>query len=124
MAAVTNEEARTLNTAAHDLGMDVLVEVHDETELDRALALETRLIGINNRNLHNFQVSLEVSERLAERVPRDKIIVAESGIMNHTDCLRLEKSRIFTFLVGECLMREENVASATRALLHGTGALP
>jgi indole-3-glycerol phosphate synthase len=65
-----------------------------------------------------------VSERLAERVPRDKIIVAESGIMNHTDCLRLEKSRIFTFLVGECLMREENVASATRALLHGTGALP
>ncbi len=122
MAAVTNEEARTLNTAAHDLGMDVLVEVHDETELDRALALETRLIGINNRNLHNFQVSLEVSERLAERVPRDKIIVAESGIMNHADCLRLEKSRIFTFLVGECLMREENVAAATRALLHGTGA--
>lgn len=122
MAAVTNEEARTLNTAAHDLGMDVLVEAHDESELDRALALEARLIGINNRNLHNFQVSLEVSERLAERVPRDKIIVSESGIMNHADCLRLEKSRIYTFLVGECLMREENVETATRTLLHGTGA--
>ncbi len=119
MAAVTDEEAKALNTAAHDLRMDVLVEVHDERELDRALALETRLIGINNRNLHDFSVSLETSERLAEKAPRDKIIVAESGIMAHEDCLRLEKSRIFAFLVGESLMRQDDVGAATRKLLNG-----
>lgn len=119
MAAVSDEEAKALNTAAHDLRMDVLVEVHDERELDRALALETRLIGINNRNLHDFSVSLETSERLAEKVPRDKIIVAESGIMTHDDCLRLEKSHIFTFLVGESLMRQKDVETATRKLLNG-----
>jgi indole-3-glycerol phosphate synthase len=119
MAAVTDEEAKALNTAAHDLRMDVLVEVHDERELERALALETRLIGINNRNLHDFKVSLDVSERLAEKVPRDKIIVAESGIATHEHCLRLEKSRIFTFLVGESLMREADLEAATRKLLNG-----
>jgi len=119
MAAVTDEEAKALNTAAHDLRMDVLVEVHDERELDRALALETRLIGINNRNLHDFTLSLETSERLAEKVPHDKIIVAESGIFSHDDCLRLEKSRIFTFLVGESLMRQDDVEAATRKLLNG-----
>lgn len=119
MAAVNDDEAKALNTAAHDLRMDVLVEVHNEEELDRALGLETRLIGINNRNLHDFKVSLETSERLAEKVPRDKIIVAESGIMTHDDCVRLEKSRIFSFLVGESLMRQEDVETATRKLLQG-----
>ncbi|WP_330084713.1 indole-3-glycerol phosphate synthase TrpC [Methylocystis iwaonis] len=119
MAAVSDEEAKALNTAAHDLRMDVLVEVHDERELDRALALETRLIGINNRNLHDFSVSLETSERLAEKIPQDKIIVAESGIETHDDCLRLESSRIFTFLVGESLMRQDNVEAAARKLLNG-----
>ncbi len=122
MAAVTDAEAKALNTTAHDLRMDVLVEVHNEAELDRALALETRLIGVNNRNLHDFKVTLETSERLAERVPKDKIIVAESGISAHEDCLRLEKSRIFTFLVGESLMRKADVAAATRELLHGKTA--
>ncbi|PPD41893.1 MAG: indole-3-glycerol-phosphate synthase [Methylocystis sp.] len=119
MAAVTDDEAKALNTAAHDLSMDVLVEVHDERELDRALALETKLIGVNNRNLHDFTVSLETSERLAEKVPRDKIIVAESGIMTHEDCLRMEKSHIFTFLVGESLMRQDDVEAAARKLLNG-----
>jgi indole-3-glycerol phosphate synthase len=119
MAAVSDDEARALNTAAHDLRMDVLVEVHDERELDRALDLETRLIGINNRNLHDFKVSLEISERLAEKVPRDKIIVAESGITTHDDRTRLEKSHIFAFLVGESLMRQDDVELATRKLLNG-----
>ena len=119
MAAVTDSEAKALNTTAHDLRMDVLVEVHDERELDRALGLETRLIGVNNRNLHDFKVSLEISERLAEHVPKDKILVAESGITAHEDCLRLEKSGIFAFLVGESLMRKADVEAATRELLQG-----
>jgi len=119
MAAVDDVEAKALNAAAHDLKMDVLVEVHDERELDRALELETRLIGINNRNLHDFKVSLEVSERLAERAPRNKIIVSESGIATHDDCLRLGKSHIFAFLVGESLMRQADVTAATRKLLAG-----
>ncbi len=92
MAAVSDLEARALNTAAHDLRMDVLVEVHDERELDRALALETRLIGFNNRNLHDFKVFAKTSERLAELAPKDEILVSESGIETHEDCLRLEKS--------------------------------
>jgi indole-3-glycerol phosphate synthase len=119
MAAVSDEEAKALNTAAHDLRMDVLVEVHNERELDRALALETKLIGVNNRDLRDFTVSLDVSERLAEKIPRDKIIVAESGITTHDDCLRLEKSHIFAFLVGESLMRQNDVEAATRKLLQG-----
>jgi indole-3-glycerol phosphate synthase len=122
MAAVDDDEAKLLNTAAHDLRMDVLVEVHDESELDRALALETRLIGVNNRDLRDFKVSLEVSERLAEKIPRDKIIVAESGITTHDDCQRLEKSHIFTFLVGESLMRKHDVEAAARELLQGATA--
>jgi indole-3-glycerol phosphate synthase len=122
MACVTDSEAKALNTTAHDLRMDVLVEVHDEKELDRALALETRLIGINNRDLHDFKVSLEISERLAARMPKDKIIVAESGIATHEDCLRLEKCGIFTFLVGESLMRKSDVSAAAYELLHGASA--
>jgi len=120
MAAVGDEDAKRLNTTAHDLRMDVLVEVHNEKELDRALALETRLIGVNNRDLHTFDVTLETTERLVERIPKDKIIVAESGIASHEDCLRLEKAGVYTFLVGESLVRKEDVATATRELLHGS----
>jgi indole-3-glycerol phosphate synthase len=122
LASVTDAEAKALNTTAHDLRMDVLVEVHNEKELERALALETRLIGINNRNLHDFSIALETSEKLAALVPKDKIIVAESGIATHDDCLRLEKASVFTFLVGESLMKKSDVAAATYELLHGATA--
>ena len=122
MAAVEDEVARALNKAAHDLKMDVLVEVHNEAELARALSLETKLVGINNRDLHTFSTSLDVSERLASLVPQDRIIVAESGIFNHDDCRRLSKVGISAFLVGESLMRQADVTTATRLLLQGTDA--
>ena len=118
LAMVDDATAKELNALAHDLRMDVLVEVHDERELDRALALETRLIGVNNRNLHDFKVSLETSERLVELAPKDKIVVAESGIATAADCLRLARSHIYTFLVGETFMRKADVEAATRELLH------
>lgn len=119
MACVGDAEAKILNKTAHDLALDVLVEVHDEKELARALELEPRLIGINNRDLHTFETRLEISERLAEKVPRDRIIVGESGIVSHEDFLRLRRAGISTFLVGESLMRCEDVAAATRQLLCG-----
>ena len=122
LAAVDDDTARTLNKAAHDLGLDVLLETHDERELDRALALEGRLIGINNRDLRTFETSLDICERLARRVPAGKIVVAESGIASHADCQRLALAGIETFLVGEALMRQENVETATRGLLTGVEA--
>ena len=121
MAAVDDETARSLNKAAHDLGLDVLIEVHNEAELKRALALEDRLIGVNNRDLKTFETKLEVCERLAPLIPADRMLVGESGIFTHEDCRRLAKAGIECFLVGEALMRQADVTKATRALLTGQG---
>lgn len=117
IAAVDDVTATELEGVALALGMDVLLEIHDERELERALRLKSRLIGINNRDLRTFKTSLAVSERLAPQVPRDKIIVGESGMATPADLARLAASGISAFLIGESLMRRADVAEATRALL-------
>ena len=117
MAAVDDAAARTIEDAANAYGMDVLVEVHDEVELGRALKLKSRLIGVNNRDLRTFETSLGVSERLAPKIPRDRVAVAESGLNTPADLAQAKRAGISTFLIGESLMRQDDVAAATRALI-------
>ncbi len=117
LAEVNDATAHELAAAAKDWGMDAIAEVHDEAELERALKLDCRLIGINNRNLKTFETTLETTERLAPRVPKDRIVVGESGIFAPADIARLKRSGVSTFLVGESLMRQADVAAATSSLL-------
>jgi indole-3-glycerol phosphate synthase len=117
MASVSDAQARELETSAFDWGMDVIVEVHDEAELTRALGLKSPMIGINNRNLKTFETTLATTERLAPLVPKDRLIIGESGIFTPDDLARLAGAGVRAFLVGESLMRQADVETATRALL-------
>jgi indole-3-glycerol phosphate synthase len=117
MAAVDDGAAAELEDAALAFGMDALIEVHDDKELERALRLKSKLIGINNRDLKTFATTLATAERLARLVPAGRIVIGESGIFAPDDLGRLAKAGISTFLVGESLMRQSDVAAATRALL-------
>ena len=121
IAATDDAQAIDLEATAADLGMDVLAEVHDRAELDRALRLKTPLIGINNRNLKTLKTDLATTESLAAHLPADRFLVAESGIRTQADIVRLAAAGARAFLVGESLMRQDDVAAATRVLL-GAGA--
>lgn len=120
VAALEDTAMVEIEHAARELGMDVLVEVHDEAEMERAAThLSSRLIGVNNRDLKTFTTSLATTERLAPLAPEGALLVGESGIASHADCERLAKAGVRSFLVGESLMRADDVAAATRTLLEG-----
>ena len=119
VAALDDGAMAEIEAAAFEQGMDVLVEVHDEAEMERATRLRSRLIGVNNRDLRTFTTDLATTERLARLAPEDALLVGESGIATHSDCQRLARSGVRSFLVGESLMRQADVARATRALLEG-----
>lgn len=123
LAALDNGAARDIEDAALAHGMDVLLEVHDRKELDRAVKLRSPMIGINNRNLRTFDTTLATSEALAPLIPENRLIVAESGIFAPADLARLARVGISTFLVGESLMRQADVTAATRTLLARSEAV-
>lgn len=117
MASLDDSQAAELEAAATELGMDVLIEVHDQAELERAALLKSPLIGINNRNLHTFEVTLDTTRKLARLVPADRLIVAESGLYTADDLADLAQYGARCFLIGESLMRQQDVTTATRAIL-------
>ncbi|MEX2519491.1 MAG: indole-3-glycerol phosphate synthase TrpC [Paracoccaceae bacterium] len=117
LAAVSDGLAAELESAAIEHGMDALIEVHDEAELERALALKSALLGVNNRNLRTFETDLSTTERLSRRAPDDRLLIAESGLFAPADLARLARVGARSFLIGESLMRQADVAAATRAIL-------
>ena len=117
MASLSDDQAAELEAAAFALGMDVLIEVHDRDELERATLLKSPLMGINNRNLHTFDVTLDTTRDLARRVPEDRLIISESGLFTPDDLANLAEYGARCFLIGESLMRQQDVTAATRAIL-------
>lgn len=117
MAALSDEQAKELEHAAMELGMDVLVEVHDALECERAMRLKSKLLGVNNRNLKTLEVDLKTTETLTSMVPNEYTLVCESGINTHEDIKAMNRLGVYCFLVGESLMRQKDIAAATRTLL-------
>ena len=117
MASVSDAQAQELEDAAFSWDMDVLVEVHDADELERALALKSPLLGINNRNLKTFETTLDTTRELSRKVPADRVLVSESGLNTPADLADMAQYGARTFLIGESLMRQEDVESATRTIL-------
>lgn len=117
MASVSDAQAAELEAAATDWGMDALIEVHDAAEMERAASLKSKLLGINNRNLHTFETTLDTTRTLARRAPLDCTIIAESGMSTREDLADLARYGVRSFLIGESLMRQDDVAAATRTLL-------
>jgi indole-3-glycerol phosphate synthase len=117
MATLSDAQAIELESAARHWNMDALIEVHDQGELDRALRLDSRMIGINNRNLKTFETSLETTEGLAPNIPGDCLVIGESGLSTPADLARLARGGVRSFLIGESLMRQPDVAAATRRIL-------
>ena len=122
VAALDDATMADIETVAIDMGMDVLIEVHDESEMERALKLKSPLIGVNNRDLRSFETDIATTERLVTMIPEGYIAVSESGIDTHEDCQRLSQTGVRHFLVGEALMRQHDIAAATRSLLTGAPA--
>lgn len=117
MAMIDDVLAAELEAAAEHWGLNVLIEVHDERELERALKLRSRMLGINNRDLHTFNTALETTERLAPLIPKDRMVVGESGLFTPADLARLAMVNVNAFLIGESLMRQQDVTAATAAIL-------